>query len=505
MSSTPEHTLHAPGIDTPASRPSIPLLLASLLLVMFLAALDQTIVSTALPTIVGELGGLHLLSWVVTAYLLASTVVVPLYGKFGDLYGRKRVLQVAIVLFLAGSVLCGMAQDMTELIIFRALQGLGGGGLMVVAMAAIGDVIPPAERGRYQGLFGGVFGLATVVGPLAGGFLVEHLSWRWIFYINLPLGLLALLVIGSVFRPHTARVKHVIDYFGAFFLTLALSSLVLITSLGGSTLKWMSLDILCLSLFAIIGVIGFIIEQRVAVEPIMPLHLFRHRTFVLAGLIGFTVGVSLFGSMTFLPLYMQVVKNASPTGAGLQMLPLMGSLLVVSAVTGRLISHWGRYRVFPILGTFLQVIAMALLSRLDLESSMLQMNLYMGLLGAGLGMVMQVLILAAQNSVELRHMGVATSGATLFRSIGGSIGVSVFGALFSHELMSRLASNFPASAGSPANLSAADVHALPVALQQAYLEAFSGAMHWVFLVACMISAVAFALSWLVQEAPLRKA
>jgi EmrB/QacA subfamily drug resistance transporter len=508
MHSASEQTLAsnaAPALDATDKSPSIPLLLAALLLVMFLAALDQTIVSTALPTIVGELGGLHLLSWVVTAYLLASTVVVPLYGKFGDLYGRKRVLQTAIVLFLLGSALCGLAQNMTQLILLRALQGLGGGGLMVVAMAAIGDVIPPAERGRYQGLFGGVFGLATVVGPLVGGFLVEQLSWRWIFYINLPLGILALLVIGSAFRPHVARVKHVIDYFGAFFLTLALASLVLITSLGGTTLKWLSVDIFCLALVAVVGLIGFVAEQRIAAEPIMPLHLFRHRTFVLAGLIGFTVGVSLFGSVTFLPLYLQVVKDATPTSAGLQMLPLMGAMLVVSAITGRLISRFGRYRIFPIFGTLLQAVALGLLSRLDLHSSMLQMNLCMALLGVGLGMVMQVLVLAVQNSVEFRHMGVATSGATLFRSIGGSIGVSAFGTLFSHELVSRLASSFPASAGSPANLSPAAVHALPAALQQAYLEAFSGSMHWVFLVACLVSSVAFALSWLLREVPLRKA
>lgn len=487
------------------AHPPIPLLLGALLLVMFLAALDQTIVSTALPTIVGDLGGLRWLSWVVTAYLLASTVVVPLYGKFGDLYGRKRVLQVAIVLFLLGSVLCGAAQNMTELVLLRALQGLGGGGLMVVAMAAIGDVIPPAERGRYQGLFGGVFGLATVVGPLAGGFLVEHLSWRWIFYINVPLGLLALLVIGAVFRPHVTRVKHDIDYIGAMFLTVALASLVLITSFGGSLFPWASLDILCLSLFAVISLVGFVIEQRRAAEPIMPLHLFRHRTFVLAGLIGFIVGVSLFGSVTFLPLYMQVVKDATPTSAGLQMLPLMGSLLVVSAITGRLISRWGRYRIFPILGTFLQVIALGLLSRLDLDTPTALMNLYMGLLGAGLGMVMQVLILAVQNSVEPRHMGVATSGATLFRSIGGAIGVSVFGALFSHALLNRLAGEFPAGTAAPASLSPADVHALSAPLQHAYLEAFSGAMHGVFLVACLVTGVAFALSWLLKEVPLRKA
>ncbi|GLO01719.1 EmrB/QacA family drug resistance transporter [Pseudomonas putida] len=484
---------------------SIPLLLAALMLVMFLAALDQTIVSTALPTIVSDLGGLRWLSWVVTAYLLASTVVVPLYGKFGDQFGRKRVLQVAIVLFLLGSALCGAAQDMAQLIAFRTLQGLGGGGLMVVAMAAIGDVIPPAERGRYQGLFGGVFGLATVVGPLIGGFLVEQLSWHWIFYINLPLGLLALLVIGSVFRPHVALVRHTVDYIGAFFLTVALAALVLITSLGGSLLAWQSLDMLCLALFALIGLVGFVLEQRRAVEPIMPLHLFGHRTFVLAGLIGFIVGVSLFGAVTFLPLYMQVVKNATPTSAGLQMLPLMGGLLVVSAITGRLISRWGRYRVFPIIGTLLQVIALGLLSRLQLDTPMALMNLYMGLLGAGLGMVMQVLILAVQNSVELRHMGVATSGATLFRSIGGAIGVSLFGALFSHSLLGDLGSDFAASAGGAASLSPAAVNALPTALQHSYLQAFSGAMHGVFLLAGVITSVAFALSWLLREVPLRKA
>jgi len=501
----PDQASPSPAHANVDRQTSIPWLLGALMLVMFLAALDQTIVSTALPTIVSDLGGLRWLSWVVTAYLLASTVVVPLYGKFGDLYGRKRVLQIAIALFLLGSALCGVAQDMTQLVLFRTLQGLGGGGLMVVAMAAIGDVIPPAERGRYQGLFGGVFGLATVVGPLIGGFLVEHLSWHWIFLINLPLGLLAVLVIGYVFRPHVAPVKHVVDYIGAFFLTVTLGSLVLITSLGGSLVPWASLDILCLGLFAVVGLAGFIYEQRRAVEPIMPLHLFRHRTFVLAGLIGLVVGVSLFGSVTFLPLYMQVVKDATPTSAGLQMLPLMGGLLVVSAITGRLISRWGRYRIFPILGTLLQVIALGLLSRIDLDTPKMLMNLYMGLLGAGLGMVMQVLILAVQNSVERRHMGVATSGATLFRSIGGAVGVSVFGALFAHTLLDRLPSDFAATTGGPASLSPTAVHALSAPLQQAYLQAFSGAMHGVFLLAAVITCVAFALSWMLREVPLRSA
>ncbi|MGN8258381.1 MDR family MFS transporter [Pseudomonas sp. SMSB3] len=504
MPQIPPETTAPATADTPTPA-SLPLLLAALMLVMFLAALDQTIVSTALPTIVSDLGGLRWLSWVVTAYLLASTVVVPLYGKFGDLYGRKRVLQIAIGLFLLGSALCGLAQNMTQLIIFRALQGLGGGGLMVVAMAAIGDVIPPAERGRYQGLFGGVFGLATVVGPLVGGFLVEQLSWHWIFFINLPLGVVAVAVIGSVFQTQVAPVKHQIDYIGAVFLTIALGALVLLTSLGGSQVPWASLDVLCLVLFTVIGLVGFVHEQRRAAEPILPLHLFRHRTFVLAGLIGLIVGMSLFGSVTFLPLYMQVVKDASPTSAGLQMLPLMGGLLVVSAITGRLISRWGRYRIFPIAGTLLQVVALGLLSRLQVDTPMWQMNLYMGLLGAGLGLVMQVLILAVQNSVERRHMGVATSGATLFRSIGGAVGVSVFGALFSHTLLAGLPADFAARGAGSGGLSPSAVHALEAPLQEAYLQAFSGAMQGVFMLAAAITAVAFALAWLLREVPLQAA
>ncbi|MBW8837579.1 MAG: DHA2 family efflux MFS transporter permease subunit, partial [Burkholderia sp.] len=334
-----------------AGHPPIRLLFPALLLVMLLAALDQTIVSTALPTIVGELGGLNNLSWVVTAYLLSSTIVVPLYGKLGDLFGRKIVLQTAIGLFLVGSALCGIAQDMTQLIVLRALQGLGGGGLLVVTMAAIADVIPPAERGRYQGVFGGVFGLATVVGPLLGGFLVEHLTWRWIFYINLPLGIVALAVIGAVFKPHVRHVKHIIDYMGAAFLAGALTCIILFTSEGGTTLPWSSPELWFTLGMGLVAIWGFIHEERTAVEPIMPLELFRQRTFVVSSLIGFIVGVSMFGAVTFLPLYLQVVKNSTPTEAGMQMLPMMGGLFVMSMITGRTISKIGRYRMFPIAGT----------------------------------------------------------------------------------------------------------------------------------------------------------
>ena len=352
---------------------SIRLLFSALLLVMLLSALDQTIVSTALPTIVGELGGLDKLSWVVTAYILSSTIAVPLYGKFGDLFGRKIVLQVAIGLFLVGSALCGLAQNMTQLVLMRGLQGLGGGGLMVISMAAVADVIPPANRGRYQGLFGGVFGLATVIGPLIGGFLVQHASWRWIFYINLPLGLFALLVIGAVFHSSNKRSQHQIDWLGAIYLSMALLCIILFTSEGGSVHAWNDPQLWCILAFGIVGIIGFIYEERMAAEPIIPLALFRNRSFLLCSLIGFVIGMSLFGSVTFLPLYLQVVKEATPTEAGLQLIPLMGGLLLTSIISGRIISRTGKYRLFPILGTLLGVTGMVLLTRITIHSPLWQL------------------------------------------------------------------------------------------------------------------------------------
>ena len=484
--------------------PPIRLLFPALLLVMLLAALDQTIVSTALPSIVGELGGLNNLSWVVTAYLLTSTIVVPLYGKFGDLFGRKIVLQAAIVLFLVGSALCGLAQNMTQLIVLRALQGLGGGGLLVVTMAAIADVIPPADRGRYQGVFGGVFGLATVVGPLLGGFLVEHLSWRWIFYINLPLGVIALAVIGAVFKPHAAHIKHTIDYMGAAFLAGALTCIILFTSQGGTILPWTSPQLWCTLAMGLVCIAGFIYEEREAAEPIMPLELFKQRTFLLSCLIGFIIGVSLFGSVTFIPLYLQVVKGSTPSEAGMQMLPMMGGLLVMSVITGRVISKIGKYRMFPIGGTFLVAVAMTLLARLEISTPIHVMYLYMGLLGLGLGMVMQVLILAVQNTVEFKHMGVATSGATLFRSIGGSVGVAGFGAVFSNGLAARLQTLIPPDTELPHALGPAAINQLPIALRDDYLQAFSGALHMVYLSASCVVVLAFALAWLLKDHPLRK-
>ena len=486
-------------------QPSLRLLFTALMMVMLLAALDGTIVSTALPTIVSDLGGLDQLSWVVTAYLLSSTVVVPLYGKFGDLFGRKIVLQAAIAIFLLGSVLCGLAQDMTQLILMRALQGLGGGGLLVVTMASIGDVIPPAERGRYQGLFGGVYGLATVIGPLLGGFMVDHLSWRWIFYVNLPLGVLAIGVIAAVFHPHTRHKQHAIDYWGAAWLTVALSGIILFTTEGGTTLPWNAPTLWCILALALAGAVAFVITERRAVEPIMPLHLFGHRIFVLSSLIGFFVGAALFGSTTFIPLYLQVVRNATPTVAGMQLLPLMGGVIVSSIVCGRLISRLGRYRIFPIIGTVVATIGLVMLGTVGDNDPLFLIYGYTGLLGVGLGMVMQVLILATQNSVEMQHLGVATSGVTLFRSIGGSIGVSLFGAIFTLGLQRRVRAALPEGVAVPRSLGPEAIRGLPSVVHERYVLAFGASLHTVYHVAAVFMAVAFLLALGMRDVPLRKA
>ena len=391
---------------TPA--PRVRLIFVALLLVLLLASLDQTIVSTALPTIVGDLGGISHLSWVVTAYLLAATIAGPLYGKLGDLYGRKKVLQTAIVIFLIGSALCGVAQSMVQLIAFRALQGLGAGGLIVTTFAVIGDVIPPRERGKYQGYFGGVFGVSTVIGPLLGGFFVDNLSWRWIFYVNLPIGLIALVVIAVAFHTRTTTERHAIDYAGAALLAGALSAIVLFTSLGGTTWAWESWKIVALIVLSVVLVPAFVWVESRAAEPIIPLALFRNRTFSVTSGVGFIVGFALFGAITYLPLYFQITKGSSPTKSGLQLTPLMAGVLVTSIASGQLISRLGRYRMFPIAGTAVMGLAMLMLSRLELGTSVWVASLDSLVLGLGLGMVMQVLVLAAQNAVDYRQIGVAT-------------------------------------------------------------------------------------------------
>jgi EmrB/QacA subfamily drug resistance transporter len=474
------------------------------MLVLLMASLDQTIVSTALPTIVGDLGGLSHLSWVVTAYLLASTVVSPLYGKLGDMYGRKRILQAAIVIFLAGSVLCGVAQSMTQLIVFRGVQGLGGGGLMVIAMAVVGDLVAPRDRGRYQGLFGAVFGVSTVAGPLLGGFFVDNLSWRWIFYVNLPVGILAVAVIGTVFQSRQTSGRHQIDYLGTLVLAGGLSGIVLYTSLGGTTYAWGSTPLLIMITCGVALLALFPFVESRAAEPILPLELFRNQTFATTSAIGFVIGVSLFGSVTFLPLYLQVVKGHTPTMSGLLMTPMMAGLLVTSVASGYLISRTGRYRRFPIAGTALATAALYMLSWLGVGTSTATAGTYMLLLGLGIGMVLQVIVLAAQNAVPYRLLGVATSGSALVRQVGGSIGVSVFGAIFSNQLAQQLAQRVPAGAHVPTGANPVVVKQLPPAIHAPYIASFAAALHPVFLVASAISFTAFGLSWLLRDVPLRK-
>jgi EmrB/QacA subfamily drug resistance transporter len=493
------------------SGPSVAVVFAGLMLVMLMAALDQTIVATALPTIVGDLGGLNQLSWVVTAYLLAQTIVTPLYGKLGDMVGRKVVLQVGLVIFLIGSALCGLAQNMTMLILFRGIQGLGGGGLMVSTMAAIGDVVSPRERGRYQGYFGAVFGVASVLGPLLGGALTSGVSWRAIFYVNLPIGVIAFGVLQATLPSRKSDERQHIDWLGAGFLAAALACLVLGCTWGGTTYPWGSVEIIGLFAAAIVLVIAFVaIEQR-AREAVLPPSLFKIRTFSVTSGIGLIVGFALFGSITYLSLYLQDVLGASPTGAGLQTLPLMAGLLLTSIGSGQIITRTGHYRQFPIIGTAIMVVGLVLLSRLGVTTSRAVASAYMFVLGLGLGCVMQVLVLAVQNAVDYSQLGVATSGATLFRSIGGTVGTAVLGSIFNNRLDSNLHAAFAghsnaalAGASSSQGLSKAQLIRLPPVLHLAYLHAFTRSLSTVFEVAAAIGLVAFGLSWMLPDKPLRE-
>jgi EmrB/QacA subfamily drug resistance transporter len=499
----------APGAGYLSHR-QILIVLAGVMAGMLLFALDQGIVGTALPRIVSELGGLDRLSWVVTAYLLTSTATTPLWGKISDLYGRRLIFQVAIVVFLLGSALSGLSQDMTQLIVFRALQGVGGGGLFAIALSIIGDVIPPRQRGRYQGWFGAVFGVSSVAGPLLGGWLTDGPGWRWIFYINLPVGLAALVVTSAVLKMPVVRRPHKIDYLGAAAIVGAVTCLLLYLDWRGNAYGWTEAGALALLGGAGLLAAAFVWIERRTVEPIIPLRLFRNRVFSVGNSFAFLAGIAMFGTIIFLPVYLQAVKGFSPTQSGLALLPAIVGIFSTSITSGQLISRTGRYKIYPVLGAVIMTFGLLALSRLDVDTPFWQLALSEYLFGAGLGFTMQTIVTAVQNSVERRDMGAATSSITFFRQMGGSVGAALFGAvLFSrltHYLAEQLArAGIRPGAGGPRvdanNVQAIQQLAEPV--RSVVLGAFTSALDDVFLVGVPFVVLAVVVALLLKEEPLR--
>jgi EmrB/QacA subfamily drug resistance transporter len=511
--SAPAATAAHPAEEAGFTHRQILVIMSGLMLGMFLAALDQTIVATALPTIVGDFHRSDLLSWVITSYLLASTASTPLWGKAGDLYGRKRVFQLAIVVFLVASALCGASRNMYELIAFRGLQGIGGGGLLSLAFAIIGDVIPPRERGRYQGYFGAVFGVASVVGPLAGGFFVDNLSWRYIFYVNLPIGLAALIVTNRVLRL-PKRTRHVlIDWWGALLLVAGVSCILLATQSGGTDFPWRSWQIVGLFALGALVLAGFVLREMKAPEPILPLELFRMQIFTVSNIISFVSGIAMFGALAFLPQYLQLVHGVSATESGLLLLPLLIGLLVMSISSGRYISRTGRYRWFPLAGTILVTVGLVLLTRLGAHTPLAVVGLYILVFGAGLGLFMQVLTLIVQNAVPMGQMGVATSSVTFFRSMGGAIGASALGAVLTARIGYELARTLPPEVQARGGNKVAQfvvspqaLDALKVthpALHEIIIQAYSHAIDTLFLVAVPVSLLSVVAALFIKQVKLR--
>src|ERR1035438_257346 len=492
------------------------MVMSGLMLGMFLAALDQTIVATALPTIVGDFHRSNLLSWVITAYLLASTASTPLWGKAGDLYGRKRIFQLAIVVFLVASALCGASQNMFELIAFRGLQGIGGGGLLSLAFAIIGDVIPPRERGRYQGYFGAVFGIASVVGPLAGGFAVDSLSWRYIFYVNLPLGIVALIVTNRVLRLPVRKREVKIDWLGALLLVAGVSCILLATQLGGENYPWGSWQIIGLFALGALVIAGFVLREAKAPEPILPLELFRIQIFSVANIIAFVSGIAMFGALAFLPQYLQLVHGVSATESGLLLLPLLMGLLAMSISSGLYISRTGRYRWFPLAGTIGVTIGLGLLTRLGAHTSLLVVSLDILVFGLGLGLFMQVLTLVVQNAAPMKQMGVATASVTFFRSMGGAIGASALGAVLTAGITAEFPRFLPPAAlagGAKSGNKVAQLIQSPAvldalkrtdpALHEGIIQAYSHAIDRLFLAAVPVSVLSIIAALFIRQVKLR--
>jgi EmrB/QacA subfamily drug resistance transporter len=489
-----------------ADRREVMIVLPGLLMAILLAMLDQLIVGTALPRIVGSLGGVTHLAWVVTAYVLASTVTTPFYGKLGDMYGRKKLFIFAIVVFLVGSALSGLSQNMAELIAFRAVQGLGAGGLMVGAMATLGDLVAPRERGRYMSYMMVVMMLATIGGPLAGGFITDSFSWRWIFYINLPLGGAALIYLLAVLHVPAKKVSHQVDYLGGTLLAVAAIAVILFATFGGSEYAWGSVQIIGLAVITVAATAGFIYTQTRAAEPILPLHVFRNRNFSLTMALTFLTGLAMFGAMTFLPLYQQTVQGASAVVSGLMLTPMMVGVTVTSILSGQITTRTGRYKLFPVLGGAIMIVGLVLLTRLGADTSRLTSGLYYVVLGLGMGFLMQMVSLIAQNSVEPRDMGVASSARMFFQQIGGSLGVSAFGAIFA----SRLTASLRAAAGSGVHINASGgqldptvVSKLPAAIKHDVFDAIAHAIQGVFFWAAPSAVLIFILALLLKEVPLR--